>query len=68
MLGIKEHLNSIFNLSNRKIYNYNNTFSEVCWNSIENVYNIGTYLYNEATIYMIRKNDLFKDFVKHYQL
>lgn len=66
--GVKDYLMSKFNLSNRKSYYYSDTFGQICWNSIEDVYAIGEYIYSDANIYLKRKKEIFDDFVKHYNL
>lgn len=68
MHDIKTHLEATLCLSERKIYTYSSTFAQVCWNRIQDLHAIGTYLYDDATVYLSRKYDLLQDFLHHYNL
>lgn len=69
MCDIKEYICSNIGCSNVSVYDYNDRhLSEVKWQSINDMYCIGEWIYNDANIYFVRKHSAYLDFKSKYNL
>lgn len=64
---LKAYLIQEIHIGDRKI-EYQPSYCTVAWNSINDVYTLGEYMYKDCTIYMKRKKELYDDFKLHYGL
>lgn len=70
MEQIKDYLIKILDIKDVSIYTYKEkSLSMVTWNSVEDIFKIYKYLYNnDPDTYMIRKKSKFEGILTHYQL
>lgn len=69
MNNISSYLHKTIGVTESTVYDYRNRhLSEVKWQSIEDVLAIGNWLYDNATIYLFRKKEIFQNFKSHYGL
>ena len=64
--NIKEYLMNVINISNNKITKQKNAdVSFVAFSRQEDIKNFYSYIYNNATIYLIRKKKIFDDYLNN---
>lgn len=69
MYDIRLFLHMMLNTSLPTIYTYDNkVLSEIKYQSIDDCYTIGRWIYSDATIYLVDKLQNFMDFVGHYNM
>ena len=70
MNDISDYLYSNVNLKTKpRVYDYKNRLlSEISIRSKDDMVNFGNYIYNNSSIYLIRKRNLYNLFLEHYNL
>lgn len=69
MNNIGDYISQQLNVSRPSVYVYSDRhLSEIKWQSINDCYIIGEWIYEDATIYLNRKKDKYDSFKKHYNL
>ena len=70
MVEISEYITDTLSLQTKPIiYNYSDkTLSEIKIQNIHDMELFGNWLYENATIYLKRKRDLYIKFIKYYNL
>lgn len=70
MNDISDYLYSNVNLKTKpRVYDYKNRLlSEISIRSKDDMVKFGNYIYNNSSIYLIRKRNLYNLFLEHYNL
>ena len=69
MLDIRDYISNELGVTRKPVYDYNNRYlSEVKWTRIEDCFEIGNWLYEDAEYYLPRKKLKFDLFCDHYGL
>ncbi len=67
MQDISDYLSDELGVKNKTVYDYKDRhLSEVKWGSIHDMRTICDWMYNNATLYLKRKYNIYLEFLKHY--
>lgn len=67
MQNINDYLHATLSVNNQKVYDYSNRqLSEIKWQNKADMKIIGDWIYRDATIYLVRKYELYNEFLNHY--
>lgn len=67
MQDINDYLCKTLLVNEKKVYDYSDRhLSEIKWQNKEDMKKIGDWMYRDATIYLVRKHELYNDFINHY--
>lgn len=67
MQDINDYLHDALLVNKKIVYDYSDRhLSEVRWQNKADMRTIGDWIYRDATIYLVRKHDLYNEFLNHY--
>ena len=69
MNQLSDYISERLGITRKSVYTYSDRYlSEVKWANVLEMFELGMYLYSNATIFLDRKCEIFLDFLYHYDL